>query len=474
MNFYFYDLETSGFDPRSSRIMQFAGQRADKDLNPVGEPDNMLIKLTPDVLPDPEAVLVTGITPQATISDGIPEAEFVKYLTSQVFLPGTVVVGYNNVRFDDEFIRFTLWRNFADAYEWQWKDNCSRWDLLDVVRMTRALRPDGIKWPFAPDGEPSVRLEYMSGINKLAHENAHDALSDVKAAIGLARLVKNKQPKLFDYFLNLRDRKKIAVLVEAGEPVVYSSGRYPSQYEKTTIAVNIVKSSDGRGALMYDLRVDPDDFTLLNASELAAKWSQYGKDAAYFPVKRLTYNRCPVVAPLSVLDRQSAKRLQLDRALVAENLKKIRNAREFGEKLLAAVEIMDKNRQVQLSAYQQTVDGLLYDGFISSADKAKMNQLRSADNAELKKLDLKFNDERLNLLLPLYKARNFPEALNDDEKKSWENFRRIKLLSGGNASRAALFFKRLQQLSANPKLPPSDKYLLEELNLYGQSVLPNA
>ncbi|HXY18307.1 MAG TPA: exonuclease domain-containing protein, partial [Candidatus Nitrosopolaris sp.] len=137
MTFYFYDLETSGFSPREARIMQFAGQRTDMNLKPVEKPDNILVKMTPDVLPQPDAVLVHGITPQQTIAEGISEAEFAKYLTSQVFTPDTIAIGFNNIRFDDEFVRFTFWRNFMDAYEWAWKDSRSRWDLLDVARMTR-------------------------------------------------------------------------------------------------------------------------------------------------------------------------------------------------------------------------------------------------------------------------------------------------------------------------------------------------
>jgi exodeoxyribonuclease-1 len=220
MTFYFFDLETSGFSCRDDRIMQFAGQRTDMDLKPVGEPDNILIRMTPDVLPQPDAVLVHGITPQQTITEGITEAEFAKYLTSQVCVKDTVMVGYNNLRFDNDFIRFTLWRNFHDAYEWSWKERCSTWDLLDVVRMTRALRPEGIQWPFAPDGKPSNRLEYMTAVNKLEHANAHDALSDVSAAIDIARLVKGKQPKLFSYLLEHRGKNKIAPLVSSGRPLV--------------------------------------------------------------------------------------------------------------------------------------------------------------------------------------------------------------------------------------------------------------
>lgn len=474
MTFYFYDLETSGFNPRSARIMQFAGQRTDPDLKPIGEPDNILIKMTPDILPDPDAVLVTGITPQVTLMDGITEAEFVKYLEGQVFLPDTIFVGYNNVRFDDEFMRFALWRNFTDAYEWQWKDGRGRWDLLDVVRMTRALRPEGIKWPFAPDGKPTVRLESLSSVNGLVHENAHDALSDVKAVVAVARLIKQKQPKLYDYLLGLRDKKKIKALVCKAEPIIYSSGRYPSEYEKTTVAVSVALTPDGRGALMYDLRIDPDELGGLSAAQLAAKWSNFGKDAPYFPVKRLSYNRYPVIAPASVLDIKSVKRLQLNMSEVAQNLEKLKKANELGNKLLASLLIMDKSRQTALEVDEQHVEGLLYDGFIEGTDKAKMGAVRAAGPDELSALNIKFNDERLNLLLPIYKAHNYPKTLSENEKVWWEKFRTRKLLDGGPSSRATLYYKRIQELSARPELSNQDKYLLEELNLYGQSILPGA
>src|SRR3954451_6576935 len=105
-SFFFYDLETSGFDPRSARIMQFAGQRTDMDLQPIGEPVNVLIKLTPDVLPEPDAILLTGITPQQTIADGVTEAEFLKLFYDQVVQPDTTFMGFNTIRFDDKFMHF--------------------------------------------------------------------------------------------------------------------------------------------------------------------------------------------------------------------------------------------------------------------------------------------------------------------------------------------------------------------------------
>jgi exodeoxyribonuclease-1 len=248
-SFYFYDLETSGISSRSARIMQFAGQRTDLDLKPIGEPETFYIKITPDVLPDPEAILLTGITPQKTLLDGITEAEFLKYFYDKIALPGTIFTGFNSIRFDDEFIRFLNYRNFWDAYEWQWQGSRSKWDILDVSRMTRALRPEGIEWPFDSDGKPSNKLELLAKINKLDHAQAHDAVSDVQATITLARLIKQKQPKLFDYLLGMRDKKRIEELVLKPQPFVYCSGRYSGEYLKTTLAITLTTHPTQKGAV---------------------------------------------------------------------------------------------------------------------------------------------------------------------------------------------------------------------------------
>ena len=468
--FYFFDLETSGFRPREDRIMQFAGQRTDKDLNPIGEPDNILVKVTPDILPQPDAVLVHGITPQKTLTDGISETELTKYLTSQVFAKDTIAVGFNNIRFDNDFIRFLFWRNFNDAYEWSWKDGCSTWDLLDVSRMTRALRPEGIKWPFASDGKPSNKLELLTSINGLDHANAHDALSDVQASIALARLLKAKQPKLFDYLLKHRDKKLVGPLVSSGKPFVYTSGRYSSEFNKTTVAVMVVQKDDKSGALVYDLRIDPDEFKDLRAAELAKRWAARGEDVPYFPVKTLGYNKCPAVAPAVVLEEGDGwAKIQLHKEMVQSHLKKLQHATGFGDKLLQALEIMWPKRQAGLVDDPQKVDGQLYDGFVPDSDKTKMSAVRAAKPEELSVTNFSFNDSRLNQLLLLYKARNYAKSLTEDEQKGWDNIRRQKLLNSGQADS---FFGRLEELSKTPGLSGEKKYLLEELNLYAQSVLP--
>jgi exodeoxyribonuclease-1 len=477
-SFLFYDLETSGFSPRSARIMQFAGQRTDMDMRAIGEPFYYYIKLTPDILPEPNAVLLTGITPQKTLSDGITEADFLKVFYKEIVLPGTIFVGFNNIRFDDEFIRFLNYRNFYDAYGWQWKDSCSRWDMLEVVRMTRALRPEGIEWPFASDGKPTNRLEMLTAVNKIDHVGAHDALSDVKATIAVAKLIKDKQPDLFKYLLEHRDKKSVAKLVEQNEPFVYTSSHFSSKYLHTTAVIRLASNPSPDSSLVYDLREDPTEFLKMEVDELIKYW-QYNKDpeALRLPVKTLKYNRTPAIAPLGVIkNKATQERISLSLDTITKNLSFLRAHQEsFTTKLLKAVEKLDQQRkatQTGLINNPLVVDEQLYDGFISQADATISEKLRHSSPEELSELEDKLQDKRLKTLLPLYKARNYPKSLTSEEQMSWEAYVSKKILEGKD-SRISQFFASLKERS-EAKPTKEQKYLLEELRLYAESIVPSS
>ena len=475
-SFFFYDLETTGFSPRKGRVMQFAGQRTDMQLKPVGKPINVMIKLTPDILPDPDAVLITGITPQKVLSEGMTEAEFLKLFHKEIVKPGTIFVGFNNIRFDDEFVRFMNYRNFYDAYEWQWKNNTSRWDLLDVVRMTRALRPDGIKWPFAADGKNTNKLEALTTLNKLSHQSVHDALSDVLATIDVARLIKDKQPELFGYLLETRKKDAVRAIVDSSKPFMYTSGRYPSQYLHTTAAVLLGRHAEQDYALVYDLREDPSPFLDMSVEQLIETWKfTRDPDAVRLPVKTLKYNRSPAVIPGVVKDKAALERLHLSRESISRHLKMVAGRKDFVDKLFEAVKRLDRLReqeQMTLVDNQLNVDERLYDGFINAGDKKLMQTVPRAKPQDLSELVGRFQDERLNNLLPLYKARNYSSSLTDEERHAWEDYCQHKLMDGGTESRMARYFTRIEELAATT-LRPDQQYLLEELRLYGQSIVPS-
>ena len=471
---FFYDLETSGFNPSQDRIMQFAGQRTDMDLNPIDEPHNYYISLSPDVLPDPQALLVTGITPGQTLESGLSEAQFLKIFTEQIALPNTVFIGFNSVRFDDEFTRHIHFRNFYDPYEWAWKEGRSRWDVLDLVRMTRALRPEGIKWPVDENGQPINRLVQLAEINKIEHESAHDALSDVVATIGLARLINKRQPRLFEYLLKMRNKTDVTELVERVIPFVYTSGKYENEYEKTTVAVMLAKHPTDQAALVFDLRYNPADYETLSPEEIVELWSwrndKADEERKKLPIKTLKYNRCPAIAPLSVLDDSSVSRLGLDMTVVQRHYDALSGSK-LSSTVLEAIKIMDKKRELKPRPDDLDIDNTMYDGFISNQDKERALIVRQSSPSQLKELEIKFSDWRLNSLMPLYKGRNFPETLTSEERKVWDNYRAGKIHGvDGKSDKLADYLYRIDELLKDKNLTPEAKQILNRLKDHARTL----
>lgn len=463
--FFFYDLETSGLDPRNDRIMQFAGIRTDMELNPIGEPYNVLVELADDTLPSPRAVLVTGITPQKTREEGYSEADFARLLAEEVFTADTITVGFNNVRFDDEFIRYLFWRTFRDPYEWAWREGRSRWDLLDVVRITRALRPNGIKWPVDKDGKAVNKLELLTRENGLSHEKAHDALSDVEALIAVTALIKSKQPKLFSYLLKMRDKKLVQELVnlENKQPFVYCSGRYQAEFEKTTVAIPLTTGRHGN-VVVYDLRYSPADFAELSVKDLSANIfadSQARRAKSYqpVPIKELVYNKCPAVAPVGVLEELNGwERIGLDEQTISKHCKILLYAPDFAEKIRSVFE--DRPEFTK----QPEVEAQLYDGFIGDRDRIRATSIVNANDLADMRPD--FDDERLTKLLHHYKARNYTASLTEDERISWDQWRLHRITSLSTA-----YMDEIQELSTGKDINKNTIYLLDELKLWLESII---
>ncbi|ELY4510187.1 exodeoxyribonuclease I [Cronobacter dublinensis] len=422
--FLFHDYETFGKSPSLDRPAQFAALRTDENFNVIGEPEVFYCKPADDYLPQPEAVLITGITPQVVLARGENEAEFAGRIHALFTVPKTCVVGYNNVRFDDEVTRNIFYRNFYDPYAWSWQHDNSRWDLLDVMRACYALRPEGIVWPENSDGLPSFRLEHLTVANGIEHANAHDAMADVHATIAMAQLVKTRQPRMFDYLYTYRSKQKLATLIDIVQmkPLVHVSGMFGAWRGNTSWIAPIAWHPDNRNAvIVVDLAGDISPLLELDADALRERLytpkAVLGDDSAV-PVKLVHLNKCPVLAQANTLRPEDAERLGIDRQHCLNNLKVLRDAPQVREKLVALF--------AEAPPFPPTsnVDAQLYDGFFSDADRAAMRIVLQTPPQNLPALDITFVDKRIEKLLFNYRARNFPGTLSEPEQQRWLNHRR--------------------------------------------------
>ncbi len=468
--FYWHDYETFGVDPSVDRPSQFAGLRTDENLNPIGEPLVIYCQPQKDILPAPMACLVTGITPQHALEHGLPEPEFIAQIHQQLAVPGTCGVGYNSVRFDDEVTRYTLYRNFYDPYQREWKSGNSRWDIIDMLRLCRALRPEGIEWPDHESGRPSFKLEDLTRANGIAHEAAHDALSDVTATIAMAKLVKDKQPKLFDYVVNNRSKKALAEMlnVQQRKPFFHISGMLAREHMYGALMMPLaMHPSNSNGVICMDLSADPEALISLDIEEIQDRVftskDDLPEDIDRIPLKLVHLNKVPVVTTPKLVDEVAAKRLNIDLQRCEGNWQR-----------LMQVDLQAKLQEVfsgQSFPPKAEAEQQLYDGFLPNHDKPILDEVRRASAEDFAQHSFYFSDDRYNQLLFSYRARYFADSLTAQEQKTWQESCKWRLTDEDSGYLTLQQQSHeINQLLADTSLNAEKRAVLEQLQAWASNI----
>jgi exodeoxyribonuclease I len=475
-SFFWHDYETFGVVPRRARPSQFAGIRTDADLNEIGAPVMLHCQPAPDFLPEPQSVLITGILPQRCMELGVPEHKFAAIVEAELAKDGTIGVGYNSIRFDDEITRFMFWRNLIDPYAREWQNGCSRWDVLDVVRCCWSLRPTGIQWPTYQEGElagrPSFKLEHLTVANGIGHEAAHDALSDVRATVALARLIKTAQPKLWDFCLKLRKKDAVLSEIGMGRPFVHLSGMYPVERGFLAVVWPLAQHPTNKNeVIVWDLSQDPRELLKLDADtvrrRMFTRQADLPEGELRLPIKTIHINKSPIVmGNLNVLgDAAQRWQLNVEAALV--------NA-EHAATLGRSLDGLWQQVFVRLDdgGTAPDVDEDLYGGFVGNEDRRQLQRLLELTPAQLANKRPNFADPRLDELLFRYRARNFESTLTDAERQAWQQHRAARLHEGtaGSLSLSKLF-EEIDTLAETAD--ERGQTLLAALYDYAESIAPD-
>ncbi len=448
---FWYDFETTGIDPVADRAIQFAGVRTDLDFNVIDEPVNLFSRPGDDIIPVPAAINVTGIRMSELIQQGVCEAAFCAQVLEQFARPQTCVAGYNSIRFDDEFTRQMFYRNFIEPYAREWQSGNSRWDVIDLFRMAYALRPDGMTWPLNEAGKPSFRLEHLTSANGINHDNAHDAVADVLATIALTARLKQKQPKLVEYLFGLRSKKQVLQqLYPLGKAaLIHVSSMYPAESGCAAIVLPLcTHPTNPNGIVCFDLSFSPDGLIKASAEEVNrlvfTRIDALEEGEHRIPLKTVHINRCPALAPLATLDAENALRLGLEPDQAQMHLKQLQGSGGLVEKIQEAF------ASTRFDSSDDP-DHMLYQGeFFSSSDVAVMTELRVSSPDNLAGFTGRFQDSRLDEMLFRYRARNWPESLNELELKQWKNFKLEKWRGGSALDELEAETRRMAMAAGEP------------------------
>jgi exodeoxyribonuclease-1 len=466
--FYWYDYETFGISPKIDRISQFAGIRTDENLNILDE-HMFYCKPTHDCLPAPEACSITGISPQLCEQKGMVEYEFIQKINAEFSTPNTCIVGYNSIRFDDEFTRHTLYRNFIDPYAWHWKNGNTRWDILDVVRLCYALKKDNsLKWVHNEEGKPVFKLDQLSLANGIEHANAHDALADVRATIAIAKIIKDTQPQLFDYAFSLREKKTVEGKIQLFEPMLHTSGMYPAMLSCTRLAVALAYHPQYNDrAIVFNLDQDPSMLLEMDIEELKTlmftKQSELPEGVKRLEIKDLIFNKSPMFVPnIYKLDPKVVAQLKINMDTCLKHLSFIKDNQTKIGKI-----VQDLYKNDQDYAETKDVDQSLYGGFMDNADRRIADQIQTLNKDELKVFHPKFKDQKLSTLLMHFKARNYPETLGEDEAEDWFETVQGRVQAGENGYlNIDEYFQRINIMRDQH---PNKENLWKQLEAYGES-----
>jgi exodeoxyribonuclease-1 len=433
---YWHDYETFGTDTKLDRPSQFAGIRTDEDLNILeGEEELMLFcKPANDFLPHPMACRVTGVVPQDALKNGVSENQFIKVIHKELSRPLTCGVGYNSIGFDDEVTRNTLYRNFFDPYAREWQNGNSRWDIMNLMRFTALVAPETLTWPLKEDGMRSFRLEELCAANGIIHENAHDALSDVRATIGIAKKVKDAQPRIYQYFYDLRSKNNVSKIVAKDDMMIHIDSVYGGEREYAAIVYPLCvgtkhKSMTNNDVILIDLsRDDMEDWVNLPVEDIKtrlftkkAELIEQGLTRPGF--NKMAINKCPTIAPYKKVKPEKLQELNIDIELCKKNLEYLRKNPALANKI--------SNLFVTDYPKNTDPDAAIYDGFISKPDRQNLDDIRHNNNFDS---NHNFQDAKFYEMAFRYKARNFPEQLNDLESNKWEQYRLDRIKNGGSLS----------------------------------------
>ncbi len=397
--YLFYDLETTGLNKVFDQVLQFAAIRTDMTFKEI-ERYNIMIKLRPDVIPSPAAMITHRISLKQSMQ-GICEYEAIVQIHRILNQANTISLGYNTATFDDEFLRFCFHRNMLPPYEHQYKNGCSRMDLLPITNIYYLYKREVLIWPEI-DKKPTMKLEHLSTANKLATGQAHNAMVDVEATLELARRFSSKEPNIWHYlegyFNKATDKKRIEKIPISFESVACCNriglmigNKYGSdnQYQ---VPVLLIGSSIPYKNQNIWLRLDLPELRKGIPEETWVIRKKYGEPGIVLPA-----------------DPQHWDSLSPERqAIVAENKEWLQSHTHLFH------QIIQYHREFRYPKIPNLdIDAALYQNdFLSSQEQTQCQQFHQASLADkIKLVGTLFEDIQMRQLASRLLCRNYPQNL---------------------------------------------------------------
>jgi len=457
--YLFYDTETTGLNPCFDQILQFAAIRTDEDFNEL-ERHQFFIRLNPDVIPAPYAMM-THLIRLDQLKTGQCEYEAIQEIHQLVNTPETISVGYNTLGFDDEFLRFSFYRNLLPSYTHQWANGCSRLDLFPIVTLYFLHKKESLRWP-ENNGKTNLKLENLNALNHLADGQAHDAMVDVEATLALAKKLKS-YTKMWDYavgyFNKNTDVKRFRQLPIAFESV------YAPHREALLVASSLGPGKNYQAPVlclgshlhyknqMLWLRLDKEDLIKTTGNTIAQ----------HTYVLRKRFGEQPILLPplprfLEQIDEERLKLADKNKTWLKDHSNILQLICDYYQNYkYPEVPACDLNANLYIQP------------FPTPEEEYQCRQFHQADIKTKCTLLSKFENDCLKMLAIRLIGRNFKDELSDPEKTIFQRY--LESIFSNDEEKNPVDYKNQKHLSPKKVLEQIEGLMQKELNSEEKEIL---
>ena len=459
-NFVFYDFETSSSNKQWGQIIEVGAILTDDQLNELDRFESRC-RLSPGIIPEAMSLIVSNTSPKKLKETNLSHYEMIRQFVEKLKNWGKVTyIGWNNIEFDQIFLRNTLFQNLHYPFASTTNGN-KEGDLLNLARATNLYYPKTLKNAINKKGNLEYKLDTMAPLNGIKHV-AHTAIGDCGATLEIARIIKKKAPSVWDSSL-LTSNKEESLKIIKSEKLFCANEFY---YGKVVPFVQtfVCQHPVYQWPKTFDLKHDPKIYMNMPIKVLKEELKKSPK-----VLRTCRHNKHPIVMNPSYIDHfEEYKMIGINK--LKERAEIVRKNKKFAE----MVEVILRD-EAQEKAEMQSQEDICEEESLYNFPPPEDNKILSGFHQEEwnKKLSYlqKFKDKRFHYfgkkLLYQEKPNLLPKEDYDEihttivkrvmsttDEKKWNTIPRT--------------YKEIDDLRAKfEKSKETDKLkMLEEINVY--------
>jgi len=422
-NFIFYDFETSSSNKYWGQIIQIGAMLTNDKLEELDRFDARC-RLSAGIIPECMALIVNKSSPKMLKSSNLSHYEMIRQFVDTLKKWGKATyIGFNSIEFDEEFLRCTLFQTLEYPYITSTNGN-TRGDVLSLARAANLYYPKTLQNSVNAKGNDVYKLDQMAPLNGIEHGDAHSAIGDVIATVGIAKLISNRASNVWKASLLTIDKNQSLDLIQ--KELFFCTNEYFYGKSRPYVQTFVCQHPKYQWPLCYDLKHDPSPYLEMTIQELTAAMKKQPKF-----IRTVRHNKHPIIMNPSYGDEfEEYKIIGSDE--LAKRAKLIKNNKQFAEKITLIKKEEAEEKEESRSQEDIYTEESIYKKFTDTEDNKIMPEFHKVEWDQKMSVLSKLKDERLKYFGKKLIYMEKPELLPKEDYNLIHKDTAKKLLSTNN------------------------------------------